>query len=599
MRKLYCKLYLLMIPILSLIGCSSETGNLSSEQPSSTELDNIQQEYRVEFVGSSLNDKKVAENTLLYEPEAPTKEGFLFLGWYVDSNYENLVSFPLKVKENTKIYARYERYKDAFIIARDNTIGDSVNCFEYDYTINASATAFSQKFSGSTTGNTKINKTGEISFYDVHQNSGILFNDGKVYQVKHGNDVQIIEENENGIITNFKNEKHNGELLCDFNSFAKAIFTYEQEDIVDLTLTDTPNKYELTTKKGFSDFISLVGNNLNNPLIENLIIKLPETSVNTNMFVSFKSNKIYSYSYQMTINVSELEFKLTYDLFFNNVGVNKEIEVKSFDNIYFSNNDLLSKREEMYNYIESFLTKESSGYDFTVNTAVDYGFSSFEINSTFSGKAFRNCSNGNVYFYNDIEIDSDYKNKDLYGGNGLKDVHIKKTKLLSGEVYVIEKKLLTDGVYLQEGYTQTLSDERYLLNSYLLPEKISFVQVDKKNDETVYSVGISDNEIAQLLKWLNTELNLDPLNRTTERISVFGNFVDESIVVEDMEYYLHIQNGEFKLIEINCVGQYETSFVGSRDFGNTNSASFKVEIKIQLNKNGYTFVPFEQVKDAQ
>lgn len=587
----------LLVPLFLLASCGSEIEENSNSMSLSTDAE--QKKFTISFEGVSKSDESIIENSYLYEPNAPQKDGYIFMGWFFDLNYNNEVSFPLKVTEDMVLYAKYESHNEAFINARENTIGKSINYFEYEYTINASAKALSQTFSGTTRGETKINKKGDVSFYDVHSNSGELFYDGTIYQIKKENDLKTIKENEFGSVTDFTNEKVEGEYFCGFNSFAKAIFTYSESDIVGLNKTTESNKYELITKKGISDIVSLIGNNLNNPLIEHFIINLPETSVQTNMYVSFDGKFLNSYSYEISVAVSDIELSLTYELNFKNIGKDNEIKIKHFDNVYFNNDEITIKKDEIYKIIETFLESKSSGYDFIVNTGVDYGFSTFEINSTFKGKAFRYREGNDIYFHNDIEIDSDYKNNDLYDDKGLKDIHIKKTKLSSNEVYIIEKKLFSDGLFLQENYESSLADEFYLLNSSLFIESISFIQVGEEKDNTIYSLGFSDNEASLLLEWLNAELELDPLKRTTEKIVVFGNFDKSSVKVENLLFEIRVDGDDFVSLKINCEGTYRTKFVGSRDFTKEEEAYFNFEISINANQEGETFKPYEKVEDAK
>ena len=88
---------------------------------------------------------------------------------------------------------------------------------------------------------------------------------------------------------------------------------------------------KLKTSFNASSAISLLGNNINNPLIEAAIAKLPETAVDTGMYVTFDNGEISSYRYEMKINSAGIELSLIYSLKFDNVGTAQSIIPKTFE----------------------------------------------------------------------------------------------------------------------------------------------------------------------------------------------------------------------------------------------------------------------------
>jgi hypothetical protein len=127
--------------------------------------------------------------------------------------------------------------------------------------------------------------------------------------------------------------------------------------------------------------IALVGNYLNHPIIENLIGTLPETSVNTNLFVTFSDGEIKTYRYIMDINVNNLTFNLEYKLTFKNVGLAQTLNPQQFAGLSISTNDISSKESTINSILNGFMSKEHSSYDFEVTTGMDFGALSSEINS--------------------------------------------------------------------------------------------------------------------------------------------------------------------------------------------------------------------------
>jgi uncharacterized repeat protein (TIGR02543 family) len=59
--------------------------------------------------GSEVEDQVVEINSLLTEPTAPTKTGNVFLGWYIDKEFENAWNFESnKILQDTTLYARWK-----------------------------------------------------------------------------------------------------------------------------------------------------------------------------------------------------------------------------------------------------------------------------------------------------------------------------------------------------------------------------------------------------------------------------------------------------------------------------------------------------------
>lgn len=59
--------------------------------------------------GSEVAYKRVTRNSVLEEPEAPTKEGFIFKGWYTDKELKTAYDFTAKVTSNFTLYAAWEK----------------------------------------------------------------------------------------------------------------------------------------------------------------------------------------------------------------------------------------------------------------------------------------------------------------------------------------------------------------------------------------------------------------------------------------------------------------------------------------------------------
>lgn len=55
---------------------------------------------------------EVVNGEKITEPDIPTKEGFEFIGWYIDSNFETLYDFNTIVSEDLTLFAKWEVLKD-------------------------------------------------------------------------------------------------------------------------------------------------------------------------------------------------------------------------------------------------------------------------------------------------------------------------------------------------------------------------------------------------------------------------------------------------------------------------------------------------------
>lgn len=52
--------------------------------------------------------ERTVEQSSIIRPNPPTKEGFTFLGWYLDTEFTELYTFDLPINENVTLYAKWE-----------------------------------------------------------------------------------------------------------------------------------------------------------------------------------------------------------------------------------------------------------------------------------------------------------------------------------------------------------------------------------------------------------------------------------------------------------------------------------------------------------
>ncbi len=554
--------------------------------------------FSVSFNGTSMKTEEYESGYSLSAPTDPVKEGYLFLGWYSDPAFGQKTEFPITVDKDVTLYAKFRDYKDAFAEARKNTVGDS-SSYEYDYTIDAVATVKNVSTTGKTDGNAKVNKKSDVNFYDTHVNSGVLFYDGSQYNIRKKTNLTALSFNEKRQLRKIEksvvDENHNSA----FTAFAKALFKYEDSDLKSIVKTSVADKYELKTATNFSTTLEVISKVLNNKIVLSLLKNVPENSVNTAMFVSFTNGNIKTYEYVIKISVSEVTFTLKYSLQFKNVNELSDITTATFEGVSITDSQIDAAKNEVTGKINEYKNRAASSYDFKVKTGVDYGATTNAINVTVKGSAKRRIVNGEVFFHNIVEVDSDLKNGDLYKSAGLKDVKVVRSKLANGEVYDFEKKTLSTEEYKVENYKDNDADSYYLLDVTENVDKPAFIQKITDGATTAYRIGVSERGAMNLLKWLNKNINLDPLNRVDTEVLAFGSMNEKSLKVEDIVFEVVFVNDELKSIEISSKGNVEVAYPLSRDFTQAKPAGYDFSVKIDVTAVGEKYNPYETTKEAK
>ena len=583
------KLIALLCLPLFLASCGGENQPTpSTPDTPPTPVEPVVTKYTVIFVGVNLPAQEVEAGKTIAKPTDPTKEGHIFVGWYLDANYTQEAAFPLVINKDTTIYACFYSYGEAFQKARVNTIGDNVAGYEYDYTLAVTGSYMNLALAGNTIGNAKYNKTSDVSFYDEHVNSGALFYDGSKYEIKKGNKLHVVSTDKNDVVKKYTTKEVGDEYKYDSSSFAKAIFEYDDTKLKTIEKTSTPNEYKLKTSFGFSQGVALVGNYVNHPMVEYLIGSLPETSADTGLYVTFDGNKLNSYRYEMKIDVSGIKFDLSYTLTFKNIGVAPTIQPKVFNNTYVSDGDLATAKAEINGYLNAYKALEHSSYDFTVKTAVDYAKKN-AINATIDGWSKRKVSGGDVYYLNDYEVDTDHKNADLYKEKGLGDCHGARVKLSTGEVHDLKKKAVLSGYNDVKTVTHEDVDNFYLFDLFANLRTISFIQKRTESGKTIYSIGGDDASAIEVLDYFNDLLRLNPLGECSCEVKAFGTYTN--VEMKDFKFSITIEGGKLSEIALTTNGAMKTAFVGFRDFETAAEAGFKLDYKLIITDEGDSYEP--------
>ncbi len=106
MKKRY--LFIILFITISLLMCSCTEREHAEPSPQDTETE--LKEFDITFYtngGSSIPNQKVKEWSKVELPEDPVKDKYIFLGWYLDENFEKEFSPLMLVHENLNLYAKW------------------------------------------------------------------------------------------------------------------------------------------------------------------------------------------------------------------------------------------------------------------------------------------------------------------------------------------------------------------------------------------------------------------------------------------------------------------------------------------------------------
>jgi hypothetical protein len=227
-----------------------------------------------------------------------------------------------------------------------------------------------------------------------------------------------------------------------------------------------------------------------------------------------------------------------------------------------------------------------SGHRYNVKTAVDYSWSSAAINSTTKGRTIRKIKNSKVYFWNIIEFDSDYTNKNQYGSQ-IKDYKRKRVNLQNGEVYDV-----TDGAFINTydkltPYDNANIDNYYLLlqDSFLKSSNISMIKTTATGGTTTYALGLTSAGILELLRFVDDSIRMDV---TLENEHTMFNVLQNSLVMKSLKFNIEVTNGKLTKIDILLKGSYVDS-VEKDEYNVNKTPNFTLEYLITPYYNVTTY----------
>ena len=234
-----------------------------------TDFDSTENFYTVTFDtagGSSIDSIVVKENDMITKPDNPTKEGYTFLGWYIDDeefNFEDLV------KSDLTLVAKWEENKNSssgssssggFTTNTDGKINlnnnlsatvykkstGSQKCFFYIFASNLQELYPDASYSAISNGTTRVSfwpgpaedaTLNEISLDDLN-NSNLSFNTSKESSLE--NTLKKYDNTPGFTLVSFNNDNHK-------ISFEYEYITFNGLDVADGT---TANKEVVNALKG-------------------------------------------------------------------------------------------------------------------------------------------------------------------------------------------------------------------------------------------------------------------------------------------------------------------------------------------------------------
>ncbi len=471
--------------------------------------------------------------------------------------------------------------KEQFLLSRNSLISDDSNGFEYNFTFTVSVGMNGLNLSGTQNGNNKYSKDGNISYLNKRSNSGILFNNGTIYEYYTNNEMNEIKINEDQEIVGFTTQKNATKTKYDSSSFAKALFTYKDSDIEDVIKEG--NKYLIKSNVKGSNVVSTVIENLDHPIVEKLLkTSLPETTSNTNFYITYDTNNnIDTYVYNFEVSVSAVSLKINYMIDFTKINQAPDMALPTFTNFYVNDNEISSNLTTINNSINAFKTSNYNANEFTLKSGVDFGIENNEINATIKGESKRKYESNTSFFANLIEVDSDLKNADLYKASNLADVKYIRGRLTNEDVYDRKKKTIGYDTPISVNYaTRNNMDDYFLLldSNILNLTNVNSVSTSQKDGIKKYSLTLSNDGILKVLDIMNKSAIINPFIESNA--TILGNYDTKSINLSSLQLVFELDGtNTLTNISMKMKGKYDTKFIGSRDFNTSDRATFNLEYK--------------------
>ena len=484
--------------------------------------------------------------------------------------------------------------KEKFLLAQNKTVNN--DSYQYDYDLTASikfdaagisASANVASLSGTTYYNSNSKETQYLQ--KKVAKAGLLF-ESTSYTYNSGTELIKVNEDSNKYSIEEKSSASN----FDFKnySFNKLISSINKDWLNEgKDLSDT--KYQLDYKVDYN-FNLLT--NIAGTIDVNYFIKTVNQNQNyatfaLDSYVTYNGDYFDTFYCKFDITVLKVAtISLTYTQKYKKVGENFEISLPSLGSNHVTSTDINKDLAEIKDSINTFKNKTSSSYDYKVKTAVDHGPSSSNplgcaVNSTSKGDAKRGLLNNKVYFNNDLEVDSDYKNSDQYTSDCIKDYHVYRAKLNDGNDSVKDEVVKTLKNSFEDVTDSTSLDDYYFFYDDFLSTdyvSISSKEEDIKNNEIIYTLGLNNAGSKKVLQDYNSSIRLNGSYDVNSKnnpghIDVYQISDNFSTKKSEVKIVLNKTTKEIKSITTTMKGYYEAVESSVKSKGANTFVKFKLD----------------------
>lgn len=533
--------------------------------------------------GSNVSAVKKNKGSEVSKPVDPIKPDSVFDGWFKENSFTTPVSWPIVLNEGLTVYAKWTETRDHFLAARDATVNASQ--FEYDFNLSVN-TKYGPINGPSATilGNVKYNSSSSNTFYKFQQNAGLLLPDGNIHTIKTGTELAEFKVKPDGKLYNYEKNAVKNDFKYESSSYAKVLFEYEREQITTVSLAQN-GKYEVKYKGSATGIINSAIGFLDNPILQSFV-NIPNSDSNLHTYVTFEDGKINTFEYDFEIVVAGATITFHYDLDFNKIGDGVTIVAPSFEGIAINSNDISAKLVTINEMFNTYRALEHSGYTYDVKTKVDFPGKN-AIDARVQGRTMRYIEGSNIYFWNRIELDSDYKNNDLYKSKGIIDYERYRTVYANKDVYDVIDGVLTNTYTKTENYDNSTLDAYYFLlpTSLLNANNVSIIQESTNGSLKTYSIGLKTSGVVELLQFVDASIRLD----VNEKNDIVIYDIASGLEIKGCDLDIMVDNGKLVSISIEIKGAFNSNpYVGTAFSG---PSSFSLTLGIEVNDKGNSYMP--------
>lgn len=537
------------------------------------------QKYNIVFEsngGSAVSTITRDEGTSVAKPADPYRNNHIFLGWYLNSELTESVAWPLTLNSDLKVFAEWIDNKTYFLNARDNTVNASG--FEYDFTLALDlAYGTIDGPSANIEGNVKYNQSAQHSYYKNENTSGLLLPNNTIHIIKTNNELATFKVNSKGTLFSYEKEAVDSNFKYESSIYAKVLFNYDASQIESVT-KKSDGSFEIKYVGGSSNFIKSLLQALDSPLLA-AFIDLPNLDSDLQIVVTMENGLIKSFNYSFSIGIVAGTLSVQFQLIFKKVGSGVNIVPPSFPGIAITESEITQKANSINTLLTAYQAENRSGYTYDVKTEVKFPDKN-AINAHVQGRTMRVVeANEDVYFWNRIELDSDYKNSDLYKNLGIEDYERYRVTYQNGDVYDCIDGVFSNTYTKIEGYDNHAIDNYYFFIPLTLLNKknISIIQEKNQGAAKTYSLGLNATGVTSLLGFIDQAIRIDVNN---ENEFLIYNIKGE-LEITGCEFIVEIENNKLKSIKMEIEGSYNANPYQGTEFGG--NCTFKLNYELITN----------------